>query len=220
MKTFTPNTPFLTKKFNEFNATYFDGKLPMVHFTYGDTKSEYGRYNRATNTIRITRAVPQMTEHDCEEILIHEMVHAWQNYMGLSYWRDGHRGSFVRKAKEINSKSNGYFHIATYTSLENGSDSIQRNTDYVKLLVCSKNGDSTFYVGRVLDETRFEIWLGKHFDDIKCYVGSGKELGDFVKSIKRFNYVTMSEDRFNESVKPYIKSQIPFNNKYVAKKTA
>lgn len=220
MKTFTPNTPFLTKKFNEFNATYFDGKLPMVHFIYNNSQKNLGQYNRSNNTIRITLGRPEMTEHDCEEILIHEMVHAWQNYMGLSYWRDGHRGSFVRKAKEINSKSNGYFHIARCGSLENGSYHIQRNTDYVKLLVCCKKGDSTLRVGRVLDETRFEGWLGKHYDDIKCYECSGKELEGFVKSITRFNYKTMSEDRFNESVKPYIKNQIPFNNKYVAKKVA
>lgn len=37
MKTFTPNTPFLTEKFNEFNAPYFDGKLPMVKFIYNNS---------------------------------------------------------------------------------------------------------------------------------------------------------------------------------------
>lgn len=65
----------------------------MVRFIYNHSKKN------------LTLGRPEMTQHDCEEILIHEMVHAWQNYMGISYWRDGHRGCFIRKANEINQKS-------------------------------------------------------------------------------------------------------------------
>ena len=220
MKTFTPNTPFLKEKFNEFNASYFDGKLPMVRFIYNHSKKNLGQYDRSNNTIRITLGRPEMTQHDCEEILIHEMVHAWQNYMGISYWRDGHRGCFIRKANEINQKSNGYFHIARCTKLENGYYQIHRNTDNVKLLVCSKNGDERIYVGRVLDETRFERWLGKRYDEIKCYEASGKELECFVKSIRTFHYKIMSSDRFDVAVKPYLNRQIPFNNPWTNRAAA
>ena len=45
MEHFTPNTTFLTEKFNEFNATYFDGKLPMVRFIYNHSKRNLGLYN-------------------------------------------------------------------------------------------------------------------------------------------------------------------------------
>ena len=220
MEHFTPNTTFLTEKFNEFNATYFDGKLPMVRFIYNHSKRNLGLYNREDNTIRITLGHPEMTQHDCEEILIHEMVHAWQNYMGRSYWDDGHRGSFVRKANEINHKSNGYFHIARCTKLENSDYHICRNTDYVKLLVCTKKSDDKLYVGRVLDETRFERWLGKYYVDIKCYEASGKELEGFVKSIKTFHYKTMSQDKYDVTVKPCLGEQIPFTNRCAAKAAA
>jgi hypothetical protein len=161
-----------------------------------------------------------MTQHDCEEILIHEMVHAWQNYMGISYWNDGHRGCFVRKANEINQKSNGYFHIARLTKLEHSHYQIHRNTDYVKLLVCTKKSDDKLYVGRVLDETKFERWLGKHYVDIKCYEASGKELEGFVKSIKTFHYKRMSQDKYDVTVKPFLGEQIPFNNLWAAKAAA
>lgn len=220
MNTFTPNTTFLTEKFNEYNTTYFNGKLPMVRFIYNNSKKNLGLYNRIDNTIRITRGHPEMTEHDCEEVLIHEMVHAWQNYMGPSYWNDGHRGSFIRKANEINHKSNGYFHIARCTMLENGHYEVHRNTEYMKLLVCAKKSDEKIYVGRVLDETKFERWLGKYYDDIKCYEASGKELEGFVKSIRKFHYKTMSAEKFDMTVKPHLGNQVPFKNAWIGRAAA
>ena len=220
MNTFTPNTPFLAAKFNEYNATYFDGKLPMVRFRYNRSKRQLGEYDRTNNTICITLGRPEMTEHDCEEILIHEMVHAWQNYMGRSYWNDGHRGCFIRKANEINRKSNGYFHISRCGDLENGHYQVHRNTDYVKLLVCTKKADNHIYVGRVLDESKFEWRLGKHYEDIKCYEASGKELEGFVKSIKTFHYKTMIPEKFDVVVKPCLGDQIPFNNRWAGKAAA
>lgn len=210
-RTFNPDEKFLTEKFNEFNNTYFEGKLPMAKFGYLHSTRVLGICYE-NNIIKMTLNRPEMTKHDFEEVLIHEMVHAWQNYMG--YWDDGHRRSFVWKAQEINSKSNGYFHIARCANLENGqSDTIiHRDTDYVKILVCRKENDKTIYVGRVVDEKKFERWLGKYYVDIKCYEGSGEGLGIFIKSFKVFHYKTMTEELFNDKVKPYLNNQIPFNN--------
>ena len=75
-------------------------------------------------------------------------------------------------------------------------------------------------MGRVLDESKFERWLGKHYEDIKCYEASGKELEGFVKSIKTFHYKTMTPEKFDVVVKPCLGDQIPFNNRWAGKAAA
>lgn len=204
----------LTKKFNEYNATYFDGQIPMVNFTFSNTANNLGLYYPRTHTIRITKFYKDITEHDVEEILIHEMIHAWQHKTnnedrGHHYH---HGPKFYQKANAINAQSNGYFHISRCTTLsqetKNGSYSKAKGAKN-PFIIGRKNGDSSIYVGKVTEAAlqTFPQWLGKYYDHIEFFYVKeehAKKFADFVISRSRFNYRKFSEKDFNEKFVPCI----------------
>lgn len=219
---------FLTKRFNEFNSKYFNNEIPMVHFEFSNTRNNLGRYTKATHSIRITTYYKNITEHDVEEILIHEMVHAWQHSTnhedrGAHY---SHGVNFYRKADMINRMSNHKFHISRLTALSDESKSgvsldKKGRGGKVYMLVCRKGGVCN--VGRVTQDAmvNMQTWLWKHYDKIEAF--SIKEehcdkFKNYVVSRKSYNYHTICEEEFESNVKPYIDEYLTFQNKMKSNK--
>ena len=204
-------TSFLTKKFNEFNAKYFNGEIPMVNFTFSNTRNNLGMYFSRTHTIRITKYYKNITEHDVEEILIHEMVHAWQhktNHREVGRNRS-HGPRFYAKANTINNQSNGYFHISRCTTLseETKKGVKARVTNNHPLIVCKKNNSDTYHVGKVTEVglADFMRWLPRYYDSVEAFYISddiAPLFADYVISRSRFNYKLMNKDMFEQSVVP------------------
>ena len=103
---------YLTEKFNEFNALYFDGKLPHCLIQINNNKSRFGyfRYNKYSGGryIAISRYDGLRKEIAIQRTLIHEMIHFWQY---INYGSSDHSRTFKAMSKKIYSLSNGVFDI-------------------------------------------------------------------------------------------------------------
>src|SRR6185503_11235055 len=77
--------------FDLFNAAFFEGRLPpcLIQFDTANYKKE-SRYRPGTNGIGA----------QCE-ILLHQLVHQWQEMQGESGDRTYHKKAFVAKSEEI-----------------------------------------------------------------------------------------------------------------------
>ena len=213
---------FLTEKFREFNRDYFDNEIPLTGFGFLKGKSVLGVYSRGTKTIKITTYYKNITQHDVEEILIHEMVHAWQHATGkLDRGAHHHHGDiFYAKANQVNMKSMGKYHISrcTYLSdetIEGGS--IKPIDNKHALFMCKKSeNDPIWYIGKVTESARmyFPNWLGKYYTKVECiYVDKegAKFFNDFTISRKRFNYYKVSDDIVESEIMPHIKRRYNVN---------
>lgn len=206
---------YLRNKFNEYNAQYFNNEIPMVSFLIIRSKTPLGYYRNRTRTIAITSYYSDIAEHDVEEILIHEMVHAWQHATGhCDTGKNHHHGwRFYQKAEEINIKSNHYFHISRLTSLspetkEGGRVRISNSNPFI---LGRKSGDTTCYIGKVTEKAlaTFPKWLvPRYYETLEFfYVDDtiAPMFADYAVSRSRFNYKTMKEEDFQAKVKPHIK---------------
>ena len=206
---------FLTQKFNEYNNTYFNGQIPMVSFSFSNTASNLGLYNHRTHNIRITKFYKNITQHDVEEILIHEMIHAWQhktNNQDIGY-RYHHGPKFYQKANSINAQSNGYFHISRCTKLseetKSGGFAVAKGAKN-PFIIGSKIGDNTLYIGKVTENAlqTFPNWLvPRYYDKIEFFYikeEHASRFSDFAISRSRFNYRKFSEADFKDKFEPYI----------------
>lgn len=207
-------TALLAKKFNEFNATYFAGQIPMVSFTFSNTRNNLGMYFPKTHTIRITRYYKNMTEHDMEEILIHEMVHAWQNktHNNDTGRNRSHGPRFYKKANEINAMSKGYFHISRLTTLsqETKEGVKARVTNNNPFIMGKKKGSDIYYLGKVTEKalTTFPSWLSSHYDELEYFYvddSIAHLFSDYPISRIRFNYHKISKNFYEEKINPYTK---------------
>ena len=220
---------FLTKKFNEFNAYYFNNEIDMVKFNFIKTRRRLGQYWDATNTIEITTYYPNITQLDVEKILIHEMCHAWQrctNHLDTGKnWAHGYWFHYI--AKRVNVASGWKYNIARMTKLSDKSKEgiKQRATKNIIILVCrNSNEPNIVRVGRVTKNAMYhmETWLGEHYEDIKAY-GIAEEHAEHFnwKTAKKiFHYHTYTDADYEKRVKPYIDkyNAIMFRNKYAERK--
>jgi predicted SprT family Zn-dependent metalloprotease len=93
----------LNKWFNEFNAEYFDSKLPKQRLQIKSSKSYLGIIYYGKNTIIISNYYKR-TEWDFKQTLLHEMIHLYNKVFDNGY--RGHGKPFKEKAAEINRKGN------------------------------------------------------------------------------------------------------------------
>lgn len=206
---------FLTEKFNEFNAKYFGNEIPMVSFTFSKTRKNLGMYYWKTRTIRITTYYPNITQHDVEEILIHEMVHAWQHATkNVDTGKNCHHGpKFYNKANAVNYLSGHKYHISRLTALSQESKSglVSTAVDYSHpFLMCKVNeNDELWHVGKVTESAKrsFPKWLSNHYSVIESFYvdEAGAELfKGYITSRKRFNYHYLTNKYFDEKVRPHM----------------
>ena len=89
--------------FKKLNSLYFENSLPMVTIKHCNSSSYMGlfyrskdKYNR--HIIKINKRY-EMSDHETENILVHEMIHLWQFINGYT---DSHGASFNKKMHDIN----------------------------------------------------------------------------------------------------------------------
>lgn len=89
--------------FKKLNSMYFENSLPMVTIKHCNSSSYMGlfyrskdKYNR--HIIKINKRY-EMSDHETENILVHEMIHLWQFINGYT---DSHGASFNKKMHDIN----------------------------------------------------------------------------------------------------------------------
>lgn len=207
---------FLTRKFNEFNAQYFNNEIPMVNFTFSNTRRNLGMYTFRTHTIRITRYYASITEHDVEEILIHEMVHAWQRSTGHldTGAHSSHGPQFYKKAYEINARSKGYFHVSRLTTLsqETKNGVKARVTNNHPMIMVKEHENSTrVMVGKVTEKSMSDgswDWLYRKYPVVEAfYIDDciADRFADCAISRSRYNYKYIEINDYEKNVKPHTK---------------
>ena len=104
MNTTLPSIAELTQWFNYFNQRFFFGKLPIdIKIEYSSRQRAMGDWSRKYNRIRITDKYI-LTKKQYQEILIHEMIHAYETHVLRK--KCGHGMNFKAKAHMINHESN------------------------------------------------------------------------------------------------------------------
>ena len=103
---------YLREKFDEFNTSYFEGKLPRCLILINNNKSRFGffRYNKISGgrCIGISRYYGLRKETAIQRTLIHEMIHFWQY---LNYGKSDHKITFKAMSRKIYQLSKGKFDI-------------------------------------------------------------------------------------------------------------
>ena len=89
-----PTIPFIEKKFGEFNALMFEGRLPMLPIVlssaktflgacaYKKKKTLFGGTKYYNFKLRINKRI-DLPEQEIEDIIIHEMIHYHIAYNGI-----------------------------------------------------------------------------------------------------------------------------------------
>lgn len=195
------NASYLTKRYNEFNERYFDGKLPNIPVIVGHRKTALGTcwsYSRKSSyrpvrtiKIEISDFVIRNERSVCAT-LIHEMIHCYEADVLDSV--TGHGYNFKSKMNEINRKSredgkSTGWNVTTKSSDLDGVNT-EVNTKYANKVV----GDYLLIIDYNIRRNQY----------LKCLIPSSK-LGAFKARLKYY------ADMGNKYVKLYkIKNGAPY----------
>lgn len=137
---FTPTIDWMRKAYDKFNAMFFKGKLPDdIEFDFVNAKTfggdaRYWKNKRRTREctiknhdwyvgtfrIRLSTFYNNITKHEAELILLHEMIHIYQfSQVKLSEWngsgiRGCHGYTFTEWIDRIKQMSNGKYVVNIY----------------------------------------------------------------------------------------------------------
>jgi hypothetical protein len=114
---------YLTNKFNEFNALYFNNSLPSIPLKIGNTKRRLGALHYQGSRplkISISRYDNRRTEKCICTTLLHEMIHLAEH---IQFGECHHRKFFKDYARKIKLQSNGEYNITRLSQviLEDGT---------------------------------------------------------------------------------------------------
>ena len=202
----------MTKIFDEYNKKYFYGKIRTPKFSLFHRQRTLGMYRCNTHEIFLTDYyINQMSSHDVEEIMAHEMVHAYLHETNnCDTGRNYHHGpKFYACAAKVNLKSKGYLHISRTTKLSCGTAPRKRNTDNVKLII-GKLTDGREVIGRIAnDKVNYFTsgWMNRFLTNIVlCDAIDGSKFGYLKVSHRRFNYQYTTKEWLERVVYPNVKN--------------
>lgn len=212
METFSITTDYLKKRFDEFNNTYFYGKIKGITFQFSTRNRQLGCYSRMNKSITITKAydgkIPALTY---DSILIHEMVHAYLHAINdYDTGRNCHHGpNFYREAGRINNLTNNKYKISRTTNVGADISASKRVCTNFALIVANFEGreiigkvamsNIRFVFGFIKDRcTKIDIFLPK----------SGDNFADFTTSRRIFHYKNVNNDRYNSRLGECITSMV------------
>ena len=197
--------------FHDYNAKYFNGVISTPKFGLFHKQRTLGTYFIYEHKIGLTDYyIDKMNRHDVEEIMAHEMVHAYLHETnnadkGAHYH---HGPNFYELANKVNYLSKGYLHISRCTRISCGTAPRKRSTYDVTLLIC-KTYDGRYVVGRIASRKLDYFmggWLKKYYAEITpFYAIDGSRFGHLVLSQSRFNYRTYTKEALESDVLPYVK---------------
>lgn len=99
----------IEQKYKLFNKLYFNSKLPGINIILVNKKAKfiaqvcYDKKEKLSH-LEINRYFKDLSENNKDAVLLHEMIHIWVYIQNMSSSKNLHRGEFLKKAKEIESK--------------------------------------------------------------------------------------------------------------------
>lgn len=118
-----PSKEYIEAKFNEYNAQYFDGQLPLLPIKLSHARTFLGKvcftkrrqwlfgpYQYSNFVLRINTRL-DLPEALVEDTILHEMIHY---YIAYNQWHDtsAHGRLFRREMKRINEKGGRHITIS------------------------------------------------------------------------------------------------------------
>jgi predicted SprT family Zn-dependent metalloprotease len=94
-----PEEAELHRWFDEFNWTYFNGKLPQVGITYSTRMTSAGSYTPCQKLIRISRRYHELFPEELQDTLKHEMIHILYPNHNAAFKREAARLGASLRAK-------------------------------------------------------------------------------------------------------------------------
>lgn len=150
----------LNNRVKNYNRIYFNNEieLPIVvklsrHlFNSGSRTFAYNRFRNDTHEIVISARLLSVSNEILRSILVHEMIHAWQDEHDPEFYDNfkehgGHGQAFLKKCEELNSKFKFRYPLERYVD-DHRSKVIDRKSSgvyYVYKLTTSKVEPSLTY---------------------------------------------------------------------------
>jgi len=190
---------YIAQRYSEFRDRFFDGDngpLPReLRFSFDKSTTHLGVCHCKARVTKTLFGPREYTLLDCyialsnaydftkkmlDEVIIHEMIHAYFDYKGGRFLKEGHGYNFVAKCNEINGKSDYRITIKNDDpiTLNNGTANRIAN-DGTVMMIGPKNEES-YYICRVNEKDsgwqkrRLEEWLGVEFKAYDCMDGNFK----------------------------------------------
>ena len=182
---FTPTIDWMRKAYDKFNAMFFKGKLPDdIEFGFVNAKTfggdaRYWKNKRRTREctmknhewyvgtfrIRISTFYNNITKHEAELILLHEMIHIYQfSQVKFSEWngsgiRGCHGYTFTEWIDRIKDMSNGKYVVNIYCN-EGGFPTHKfTDEDYIKALKYHRGEFALVIMPKEPDPTdKYLVW--------------------------------------------------------------
>lgn len=182
---FTPTIEWMRKAYDNFNAMFFGGKLPAkIEFglvkakTFGGDARYWKNEKRTrectmknhewyvgTFRIRLSTYYNNITMHEAEQLLLHEMIHIYQfSRLPFSEWNgSGNRGchgyTFVEWIDRIREKSGGKYNVSIYCNEGGFPTHNFSDEDYIKTLKYNRGEFALVIKPKVTDpDDKYLVW--------------------------------------------------------------
>ena len=186
--------PYLLQRYSEFRDRFFEGDngplpshmeisfcratnfLGVCNVRARVTKYMFGpsHYELIDCRIELSNAY-DFTTKKLDEVLIHEMVHAYFSYKGDKYIKEGHGPNFVAKCDEINMHSDYKITVKNDSPLTLNNGTANRIVNDGTVMMIGPKNDESYYICRVNEKDsgwqkqRLENWLKVWFKAFDCY---------------------------------------------------
>lgn len=192
---FVLSTAWMERKFDLFNEKYFDGRLPKPELKLNRTSTMHGCIRAKKNLyndklsfiIFLSKYFNKTTEHEFENVLIHEMIHQF-NYLDKGFDNivlegkkaevKGHGPSFIKEMERINSYGEHKVQIKGVAN-DKGESNVSNNMrDYTE------------------EMSRYKFLLLTQKDKIYGMSVSTKYLGFVMQNLQKWNlFVCKNNDQ-------------------------
>ena len=186
--------PYLLQRYSEFRASFFEGDngpLPQhMEISFCRATNYLGVCKSKARVVKYMFGPPSYELLEChielsnaydftkkklDEVLIHEMVHAYFSYKGGKYVKEGHGPNFVEKCDEINMHSDYRITVKNDSPLTLNNGTANRIVNDGTVMMIGPKDDANYYVCRVNEKDsgwqkqRLDNWLNVEFKAYDCY---------------------------------------------------
>lgn len=182
---FTPTIEWMREAYDTFNNMFFNGKLPHdIEFSFVNAKTfggdaRYWKNSRRTKEctmknhewyvgrfrIRLSTFYNNITKHEAELILLHEMIHIYQfTQLKFSEWngsgiRGCHGYTFTEWIDKIRRMSNGKYVVRVYCIEDGFPAHVFTDEDYIKSLKRHSGEFALVIMPKTPDpENKYLVW--------------------------------------------------------------
>ena len=183
---------YIENKYSEFRNRFFggdSGPLPQkMEFKFNRSLKKLGAFKGTVSVIHTFSSshyavgkcyielsnAYDFSPHQLDEVIIHEMVHAYFAYLEEEGFRENHGPRFLDKCKEINSASDYNITVENEDPLTLNQGMANRIANDGTIFMVGEHNENEYYVSRINQKdsgwykSRLETWLKVPFVAYTC----------------------------------------------------